>query len=101
MFSPFKRFTGLCFMLLVMLCPQARGSGVSLALLDIGERLYTEQGGTGVFSDATVYEPALVSALYAGSRANEILTCRGGGIRSIVLIGVAPLPVDSLCELPG
>jgi len=37
---------------------------VSRALLDIHERLYLEQDGGAVFSDATVYEPILVGAFY-------------------------------------
>jgi murein L,D-transpeptidase YcbB/YkuD len=37
---------------------------VSRALLDIHERLYLEQDGGAVFSDATVYEPTLVEAFY-------------------------------------
>lgn len=39
-------------------------AGVSRALLDIHERLYLERDGSQIFSDATIYEPALVNEFY-------------------------------------
>lgn len=65
MVLPLMRNTLNCLLAAAVFLGSAAMAGdVSRTLLDIGERLYLEPDGTGIFADATVYEPTLVGAFY-------------------------------------